>query len=87
MKEKFVSLFKKVKSKIIPVTGSLALGTTVAGFGVSAAEAGDVTAGLTTFTSVFASLWSLMTGNPLIMVFVAASLIGVAAGIFKKLRK
>lgn len=47
----------------------------------------SITSGLSTVTSVFGEVWSLMTGNPLIMVFVGASLIGVGVGVFRKLRK
>lgn len=50
-------------------------------------EDASITSGLSTVTSVFGEVWSLMTGNPLIMVFVGASLIGVGVGVFRKLRK
>ncbi len=51
------------------------------------AEAVDITSGLSTVTSLFSQIWTLMTGNPLIMVFVGGSLVGVGVGVFRKLRK
>lgn len=50
-------------------------------------ESVDITSGLSTVTSLFGEIWTLMTGNPLIMVFVAGSLVGVGIGVFRKLRK
>lgn len=46
-----------------------------------------ITSGISTVTDTVASVWTLMTGNPLVMVFVGASLLGVAVGIIRKLTK
>lgn len=48
---------------------------------------GTITSGLETVIDVFSKCWELMLANPLIMVFVGASLIGVGVGIFRKLRR
>ena len=46
-----------------------------------------ITSGLSTVTDVVSQVWTLMTGNPLIMVFVGASLLGVGIGIIRRLTK
>ncbi len=46
-----------------------------------------ITSGLETITSVVSSVWTIMTGNPLVMVFVAASLLGAGIGIIRRLTK
>lgn len=46
-----------------------------------------ITSGITTITDLVSQVWTLMTGNPLVMVFVGASLLGVAIGIIRKLTK
>jgi uncharacterized membrane protein (DUF106 family) len=42
--------------------------------------------GLTTLTSVVGEVFSMITGNPILVVFLAAALMGVAIRMFKKLR-
>lgn len=46
-----------------------------------------ITSGVSTITDLVSQVWTLMTGNPLVMVFVGASLLGVAIGIIRKLTK
>ena len=46
-----------------------------------------ITGGVSTITSLVSDVWTLMTGNPLVMVFVGAALLGVAIGIIRKLTK
>lgn len=46
-----------------------------------------ITSGISTVVEVFGQCWDLMLANPLIMVFVGTSLIGVGIGVFKKLKK
>lgn len=46
-----------------------------------------ITSGVSTVTELVGSVWTLMTSNPLVMVFVGASLLGVAVGIIRKLTK
>ena len=50
-------------------------------------EGTAITSGVSTVTSVVGDVWTLMTGNPLIMVFVGAALLGVGVGIIRKLTK
>lgn len=46
----------------------------------------SITSGIETVIAIFGQCWDLMLANPLIMVFVGASLIGVGVGVFRKLR-
>ena len=46
-----------------------------------------ITSGVSTITDLVSQVWTLMTGNPLVMVFVGASLLGVAIGIIRRLTK
>lgn len=46
-----------------------------------------ITSGISTVVEVFGQCWDLMLANPLIMVFVGSSLIGVGIGVFRKLKK
>ena len=48
---------------------------------------GTITSGISTLTELVTSVWTIMTGNPLVMVFVGASLLGVAIGVIRKLTK
>lgn len=48
-------------------------------------ETTAITSGVTTITDLVSQVWTLMTGNPLVMVFVGASLLGVAIGVIRKL--
>ena len=48
-------------------------------------ESSTITSGVTTITDLVSQVWTLMTGNPLVMVFVGASLLGVAIGVIIKL--
>lgn len=52
---------------------------------VLADETSTITSGVTTITDLVSKVWTLMTGNPLVMVFVGASLLGVAIGVIRKL--
>lgn len=47
----------------------------------------SITSGMSTLTSIVSSVWTTMTGNPLVMVFVAGSLLGVGIGVIRKLTK
>ena len=49
------------------------------------AEDVAITSGITTITSVVSQVWTTMTGNPLVMAFVGASLLGVGIGVVRKL--
>lgn len=51
------------------------------------AAATGITSGVSTITELVGQVWTLMTGNPLIMVFVGAALLGVAIGIIRRLTK
>lgn len=46
-----------------------------------------INGGISTVIDVFGQCWELMLSNPLIMVFVGSSLIGVGLGVFRKLRR
>ena len=50
-------------------------------------ETTAITSGVTTITDLVSQVWNIMTGNPLVMVFVGASLLGVAIGVIRKLTK
>lgn len=50
-------------------------------------ETSTITSGVTTITDLVSQVWTIMTGNPLVMVFVGASLLGVAVGVIRKLTK
>lgn len=50
-------------------------------------ETSTITSGVSTITDLVSQVWTLMTGNPLVMVFVGASLLGVAIGVIRKLTK
>lgn len=52
---------------------------------VLAGETSVITSGVSTITDLVSQVWTLMTGNPLVMVFVGASLLGVAIGVIRKL--
>lgn len=52
---------------------------------VLAGETTAITSGVTTINDLVSQVWTLMTGNPLVMVFVGASLLGVAIGVIRKL--
>lgn len=54
---------------------------------VLAGETTAITSGVTTITDLVSQVWTIMTGNPLVMVFVGASLLGVAIGVIRKLTK
>ncbi|MBR1749609.1 MAG: hypothetical protein IJ740_01825 [Ruminococcus sp.] len=46
-----------------------------------------LTGGVETITTVFGNVWSLITGNPLALAFVGASLLGAALGLFRRLKR
>lgn len=50
-------------------------------------ETTAITSGVTTITDLVSQVWTIITGNPLVMVFVGASLLGVAIGVIRKLTK
>ena len=50
-------------------------------------ETSAITSGVATITDLVSQVWTIMTGNPLVMVFVGASLLGVAVGVIRKLTK
>ncbi len=50
-------------------------------------ETTAITSGINTVIEVFGQCWDLMLANPLIMVFVGSSLIGVGIGVFRKLKR
>lgn len=50
-------------------------------------ETTAITSGVTTIIDLVSQVWTIMTGNPLVMVFVGASLLGVAIGVIRKLTK
>ena len=52
---------------------------------VLAGESTAITSGVSTITDLVSQVWTLMTSNPLVMVFVGASLLGVAIGVIRKL--
>lgn len=54
---------------------------------VLAGETSAITSGVSTITDLVSQVWTLMTSNPLVMVFVGASLLGVAIGVIRKLTK
>lgn len=54
---------------------------------VLAGETSAITSGVATITDLVSQVWTIMTGNPLVMVFVGASLLGVAVGVIRKLTK
>ena len=50
-------------------------------------ETTAITSGVTTITDLVSQVWTIMTGNPLVMVFVGASLLGVEIGVIRKVTK
>lgn len=52
---------------------------------VLAGETTAITSGVSTITDLVSQVWTLMISNPLVMVFVGASLLGVAIGVIRKL--
>lgn len=50
-------------------------------------ETTAITSGVTTITDLVSQVWTIMTGNPLVMVFVGASLLSVGIGVIRKLTK
>lgn len=52
---------------------------------ILAGETSAITSGVSTITDLVSQVWTLMTSNPLVMVFVGASLLGVAIGVIRKL--
>lgn len=59
----------------------LAETTTTTGGGMEA-----ITGGVTSLGTVVTSVFGMITDNPLLVVFLAAGLIGTAIGVFKKLK-
>lgn len=52
---------------------------------VLAGESSAITSGVSTITDLVSQVWTLMTSNPLVMIFVGASLLGVAISVIRKL--
>ena len=50
-------------------------------------ETTAITSGVSTITDLVSQVWTIMTSNPLVMVFVGASLLGVAVGVIRKRTK
>ena len=50
-------------------------------------EGNVITSGVSTIVDLFGQVWTLMTANPLVMVFVGASLVTMTLGIFRKVKK
>ena len=50
-------------------------------------ETTAITSGVSTITDLVSQVWTIMTSNPLVMVFVGASLLGVAVAVIRKLTK
>jgi len=46
-----------------------------------------ITSGISTITDLVSQVWTLMLSNPLVMVFVGASLLGVAIGLIHRLTR
>ena len=46
-----------------------------------------ILASMTTITDLVTSVWELMTSNPLLSLFLAASLRGVGVGVFRKIKR
>ena len=57
-------------------------GTEVAKTGMDA-----VIAAMDTVTQLMWSVWELMTSNPLLSLFLAASLLGVGVGVFRRIKR
>lgn len=47
---------------------------------------GAVTAAMSTITTVVGEVFTMITSNPLLCVFMAASLIGVGIAVFRKIK-
>lgn len=46
-----------------------------------------ITSGISTITSVVGDVWTMMLNNPLVMIFVGATILGAAIGLIRKLCK
>ena len=46
-----------------------------------------ILASMTTITDLVTSVWELMTSNPLLSLFLAASLLGVGVGVFRRIKR
>lgn len=46
----------------------------------------SITGGMSTITTIVGDVFTLMTSNPLLCVFLAASLVGVGIAIFRKIK-
>ncbi|MEG0970977.1 MAG: hypothetical protein RSE47_07715 [Acidaminococcaceae bacterium] len=46
----------------------------------------EILAATTTITTLVGNVFTLMTGNPVLLVFLAASLIGVGISVFRKIK-
>lgn len=54
---------------------------------VPASAEGEITSGVSTVVSLFGQLWSLITGNELLLTYAAIGLVGAAFGLIKKAKK
>ena len=46
-----------------------------------------ILASMTTITDLVTSVWELMTSNPLLSLFLAASLLGVGVSVFRRIKR
>ncbi|MCL2605248.1 MAG: hypothetical protein FWD90_12280 [Defluviitaleaceae bacterium] len=74
-----VTMFATV---LVPMTVRASDGT---GGGASG-EMGLVMSAITTLTTLIGNIFTLMTSNPVLAIFLAAGLLGVAIVVFKRLR-
>ena len=58
------------------------MGATSAAVGMT-----EVTAGITSLGSVMTSVVGMITGNPILVLFLAASVAGLGIGLFRKLKR
>ena len=60
---------------------------TEGGSGSSAGDLSSVVSSMDTLTSIVSKIFSMLTGNPLLVLFLAAGLLSVGIGVFKKLKR
>lgn len=58
------------------------MGATSAAVGMT-----EVTAGITSLGGVMTSVFGMITGNPILVLFLAASVAGLGIGLFRKLKR
>ena len=55
--------------------------------GADSSTLAPIISGMGTLVEVVGEVWSVMTGNPLLVVYLGASLFGVGIWIFKKVKR